>query len=68
MLECPVCGRSACCPIFHKRELQLRYAPAIEAFEQARAIRARIDAELDREAELAERAPRAYHVRLGDEL
>lgn len=54
-MSCDICGRGSCCDSFHSAEEQQRYAPAIELFDRARELRAKIRQEMDDEQEESEK-------------
>lgn len=48
-MSCDICGRGGCCESFHSLEEQLMYAKVIEAFDNARAMRAKVREEFEAE-------------------
>ena len=49
-MSCDICGRGSCTPMFHSAEEQVRYEKVINAFDNARELRAKVSSELDEEA------------------
>ncbi len=53
-MSCDICGRGSCRESFHSLEEQERFEKVIEAFEKARALRAKVRAEIEEEESEAE--------------
>lgn len=59
-MSCDICGRGSCCPMFHSRELQVRFEKVMHAFDKARELRQKVNEELDEEARQLEKAGGDY--------
>ena len=53
-MSCDICGRGSCTTMFHSLEEQKRFEHVIEAFDRARAMRDKLNDELDEEAKAEE--------------
>jgi transcription elongation factor Elf1 len=55
-MSCDICGRGSCCESFHSIEEQFRYSKVVEAFDNAREMRAKVREEFEAEQKAQEDA------------